>query len=270
MAPITPYQQELNGQPIQLTDLSITAALNSGHFTAMQCRNGKIKGKRLHLRRLSSSSMLLFGCSVDDDSILGYIRHMIFPGESCSLRVHVFSTAAYPGNIRPADLQVLVIKTKPAELQAPPVSAGTAVFERFLPQVKHAGIATGLMYYKRRIQQAGFDDVLYTTASGEVSEGSIWNIGFFDGYSFVFPAAPALNGIMLQLITGGLERLDVPFQIKPIHKSALHQYKFAFLMNSIATAHPICRIDDFYFETDNDALALLKKAYAQWPWEEAG
>ena len=49
-------------------------------------------------------------------------------------------------------------------------------------------------------------DALFVTADGAISEGSIWNIGFFDGERIVWPRAPMLRGISMQLLQDGLER----------------------------------------------------------------
>ena len=260
------YEQALNGAPVTLADLPKLATLNTGHFTAMQISAGKVKGRQLHLDRLEASSITLFGCSVPVEKLLSYIRTSV--GDSfCSLRVHIFSAAANPGTITPDDLQVLVIRSAPVEMNTTPMAVGLAEYERFMPYIKHAGISIGLQYYKRHALLNGYDDVLYTTARGHISEGSIWNIGFYDGVGFIFPSAPALPGIMLQLIMDGLERLKIPFRRDWVHTRQLGSFKAAFAMNSITAAQPIRQIYDVDFPVEAAVFNMLEEAYDQIPWK---
>lgn len=261
------YEQALNGAPVTLADLPKLATLNAGHFTAMQVRNGKVKGLHPHVARLEASSVALFGVSVPSEKLLSFIRTSV-AGGSCSLRVHIFSSAANPGAISRDDLQVLIIRSAPLEMNVTPLVVGTAAYERFLPQIKHAGISIGLLHYKRQALLKGYDDVLYTTASGEISEGSVWNIGFYDGAGFVFPAAPALPGIMLQLIMMGLKRLKVPITVRPIFVHELDSFAAAFAMNSITAAQPIRQIENWMFPVEAAVFDILQEAYTQIPWEE--
>src|SRR6185312_8043754 len=46
----------------------------------------------------------------------------------------------------------------------------------------------------------GFDEALLTGPDGEVCEGSVTNIGFFDGSMITWPDAPVLAGITMQLL----------------------------------------------------------------------
>jgi 4-amino-4-deoxychorismate lyase len=260
------YEQLLNGVPVTLADLPKLAGLNSGHFTAMQVRDGKVKGGPLHLARLKAASIFLFGSSLPDETIRSFIR-ISSEGRSCSLRVHIFPAAANIGAIGPEDLQVLIIRSAPLEMNTTPITAGTAIYERFLPQIKHAGIAIGLIHHKRDALLNGYDDVLYTSAAGEISEGSIWNIGFFDGKGFVFPAAPALPGIMLQLIMTGLKQLKIPVTVAPVYEHQLTGFSTAFLMNSITAAQPIRQINETVFPVEVPVFNMLQHAYEQTPWE---
>ncbi|MFJ8415618.1 aminotransferase class IV [Bacillus paramycoides] len=78
-------------------------------------------------------------------------------------------------------------------------------FERDIPQVKNVG-SFGLIYRGRIARMNGFDDVLFLDSLGRISEGSIWNIGFFDGNRIIWPKAEILPGIAMQLIQAGLEK----------------------------------------------------------------
>src|SRR5580658_3775122 len=58
--------------------------------------------------------------------------------------------------------------------------------------------------------QAGFDDALLTGPDGVISEGAITNIGFFDGNTVLWPSAPSLAGITMQLVAGALAERGIP------------------------------------------------------------
>ena len=62
----------------------------------------------------------------------------------------------------------------------------------------------------------GFDDALLTGSEGAVSESAIANIGFFDGSGVVWPDAPLLHGITMQLLERALPELGVPSRRAPV------------------------------------------------------
>ncbi|HJW35149.1 MAG TPA: aminotransferase class IV, partial [Actinomycetes bacterium] len=155
---------------------------------------------------------------------------------------------------------VLVRAGPPAEAGTTPVRVRTDVHERFLPEVKH--VATlGLVHLWRRARRDGFDDVLFVDRDGFVSEGSIWNLCLFDGERVVWPAAPALRGITMQLVQAGLARAGVPSATRPVHRDDLPRFRSAVLMNSIVPGRPITGIDGVGLAEDEKLLATVRHAY---------
>ena len=61
------FVAQLNGRPASAEALAPIAFAGFAHFTAMQVRGRKIRGLDLHLERLRSASMTLFGRAVSDD-----------------------------------------------------------------------------------------------------------------------------------------------------------------------------------------------------------
>lgn len=59
-------------------------------------------------------------------------------------------------------------------------------------------------------QRAGFDDALLTGPGAVIAESAIANIGFFDGSTVIWPDAPALAGITMQLVTRVLAERGMP------------------------------------------------------------
>ncbi len=94
------------------------------------------------------------------------------------------------------------------------------------------------MYYGRQAELAGYDDAVFHTTTGEISEASIWNICFARGTTIVFPSAPVLPGIRQQTLQRGLDTFDTI----PVPLTDLPTYDAAYLTNSIDPALPVASI----------------------------
>lgn len=64
----------LNGRPATAEDLAPLAFAGFAHFTAMQVRDGAVRGLDLHLRRLRHASDELFGQHLADAQVRGHLR----------------------------------------------------------------------------------------------------------------------------------------------------------------------------------------------------
>lgn len=262
------FVQELDGKPLSVADMPKLMALQYGHFTAMQVRSRKVKGLRLHLERLTRSSDQLFGCHVPEQHILACLHHITEEQESCSLRVNIFTTAFGQTTIAEKDLYVLITKTPTVEPATQPLKVKSAFFKRLLPEIKYSGIVSGILAYRRQAMAAGFDDVLYVDEQQHISEGSIWNIGFYDGQSIVLPATPALPGVMVQLLADSLWSNGVAVVHRNISLTQLYEYKNAFYTNSVNHRGMITQIDQQVFEHSQDTLSdILERAYEAVPWD---
>lgn len=262
------FVQELDGRPLTMADMPRLMALQYGHFTAMQVRQRQVKGLRLHLERLAGSSRQLFGCQLPDRHIIDCLHQITTEQESCSLRVNIFTTAFGQPVIREKDLQVLVTKTPAVAPASQPIKVMSARFERLLPEIKYSGIVSGILAYRRKAMDAGFDDVLYIDQQQHISEGAIWNVGFYDGQSIVLPATPALPGIMVQLLSDSLWNNGVAVIHRNVPLSQLYEYKNAFYTNSVNHRGMIAQIDQHMFDHSNDTLSdILERAYETIPWD---
>ncbi|HEV3292987.1 MAG TPA: hypothetical protein VG123_28765, partial [Streptosporangiaceae bacterium] len=68
---------EIDGHRATVEQLSAAAPAGYGHFTAMQVRNGRVRGLNLHLARLDAANRELFGAGLGTAAVLGYIRHAL-------------------------------------------------------------------------------------------------------------------------------------------------------------------------------------------------
>jgi branched-subunit amino acid aminotransferase/4-amino-4-deoxychorismate lyase len=74
--------------------------------------------------------------------------------------------------------------------------------------VKHVG-EVAKTYYLRQAVGQGFDDAAFVDRRGRLSEGSIWNLAFWDGTTVVWPAADILDGTTMGIVRRQLDRLGV-------------------------------------------------------------
>jgi branched-subunit amino acid aminotransferase/4-amino-4-deoxychorismate lyase len=259
-------RSELNGGAVGMDDLRALALMNYGHFTSMQVLDGCVRGLDLHLQRLDRSTRELFGHPLDIETTRAYMRRVV--GEvtgPISLRVNVFSRELDRDRLAlPARPDVLVTTSTARTISATPLRVRSVRYERESPHIKHVG-TFGLFQQRRLAQMAGYDDALFVDATGAVSEGSIWNVGFFDGERVIWPDAPALDGTSMQLLKAGLhERADAMLR-RRIELSEIASFRAAFFTNSSCAVCPIASIDGIEFAPAPDLLALLEACMQRAP-----
>ncbi len=257
---------EINGQAAGAGDLAALALVNYGHFTTMQVRERRARGFDLHLDRLERATHELFGLALDRARVRAWIGRVLDDAPA-TLRVTVFSRAfdpAWPG--RAAAVDVLVAAGVAREPASVPLRVRSVVHERVLAHIKHVG-TFDLFHQRRAAREAGFDDALLTTAAGAIAEGSVWNIGFWDGRSIVLPDAPALAGVTSQLVERGLAARGVPVVRRSVRAGDYDGLRSAFAMNTTAAATPIASIDDHAFLVDAALLRMLDDCHEAQPAE---
>jgi branched-subunit amino acid aminotransferase/4-amino-4-deoxychorismate lyase len=160
-----------------------------------------------------------------------------------------------------------MISIQPAvEPSMEPLRLRSVQYQRDLPHIKH--VATmGLFNHRRLARLAGFDDAVFVDDVGRVSEASIWNIAFDDGESIVWPQAPILPGITLQLMQIASQRAGISSVAREVQLSELSEFRGAFLMHSADIVRPVASIDDHEFTVDEQRISQLRAAYAMHPWE---
>ena len=253
---------ELNGTPATVDDLRHLVATNYGHFSAMRVHDGGVRGLDLHLDRIEAATRELFGAAISRDHVRHCLRRAIGGSRGeLSVRINVFSRTL--NRDRPADpaaADVLVsVASAPAGSSAA-LAVKSFAFTRTLAHVKHVGTFP-LFHYRRLAQQAGFDDAVFADADGNLEEGSIWNVGFVDGDGVVWPDAPHLTGVSMQLLQAGLGRLGIPSTMRRVRLGDLSRFRAAFFTNSSAAVRLIARIDDVAFNVDDVLEARLQAAH---------
>jgi branched-subunit amino acid aminotransferase/4-amino-4-deoxychorismate lyase len=251
-------QIEIDGQrptPEQLAD----AALDSyGHFTAMQVRSHQVRGLGLHLARMTAAHRELFDAELDPEVVTGRIRHALAAGTGdASVRVYLRHRDDQPS--------IMVTVRPPGGMEAGPWRLQAVPYQRTVAHVKHLG-DFGQAYFRQQALRDGFDEALLTGVDGVVSEGSITNIGFFEDTSIVWPDAPTLAGITMQILQAGVGAFGLTWRRAAVTLADIPSFDGAFVSNARGIA-PVAEIDGRALPVDADRIAPLMKAYASAPWD---
>jgi len=241
---------EVEGRPVAADPVPDGA---TGHFTAMQVRGRAVRGLELHLRRLRSANDELFGVALDEDRVRALVRHALGDTGDASVRVYV-------RRLRGSTDPETVVTVRPPGGIDSPQRLRAVDYVRPTAHLKHLTTEQGR--YREIARKAGFDDALLTDGLDAIAEAAIANIGFLDGVAVVWPNAPILRGITMQLLetvlphtTSGAVRLR---EISSFDGAFVCNARGIALVSAIDTAplpDPPVRIDE------------VRRAYAAIAWD---
>lgn len=253
-----------DGGTADVARVAALGLLNYGHFTTMRVEDGRVRGPGLHLERLARDCRVLFGTELDTAAVRAQLRAAVPLRGAVTARVTVFDPGLpleRPGaEARP---RALVTTRPPAAGEPGPLRVRTAPYERDLPQVKHVGLF-GLVHRRRLAQLAGADDALLVDRHGAVTEGTTWNVGFFDGRELVWPDGESLPGVTAALLA---RAHTGPQRRERVTVDGLGRFEAAFALNAGVGVRPLARIDDVDFDPRHPVLARLRQDYAAVPAE---
>jgi branched-subunit amino acid aminotransferase/4-amino-4-deoxychorismate lyase len=259
---MTSFVVQRNGRAATPVELAPLAFAGYAHFTAMQVRGGQVRGLDLHLERLRFASVELFGQALPDDRVRSHLRGALAAGPAdLSLMATVYSPA---GEFTVAGAEVepeMLVRTGPAASGPQgPLALAAVEYERVLPAVKHVG-EVAKTYFLRQAVGEGFDDVAFVDRRGRLSEGSIWNLAFWDGTSVVWPVAEMLDGITMGIVRRQLDRLGVPQRIQEVTLADLPALAGCVVMNSWTPGVAVHRVGSVLLPEAPSFLELLHRAY---------
>jgi branched-subunit amino acid aminotransferase/4-amino-4-deoxychorismate lyase len=252
---IEPGRLEIDGREVR-AEVAVAVSSGFGHFTAMQVRGGRTRGLELHLARLERANRELFGVGLDGKHVRTLIRHALDGTADASVRVYVFE-----GHAEPATM----VTIKPPGGVSSPLRLRTVRYQRPDAHLKHLATEQGL--HTRRTRAEGFDDALLTGDAGVISESATANIGFFDRDGVVWPDAPMLRGITMQLLERQLPGRGEPVRHEPIHVEDVSAFEGAFLSSARGIA-VVSAIDDVVLPERAVRMTALVDAYDAVPWDE--
>jgi branched-subunit amino acid aminotransferase/4-amino-4-deoxychorismate lyase len=152
-----------------------------------------------------------------------------------------------------------MVTVKPPGGVSSPQRLQSVHYQRPQAHLKH--LATEQSFHARSARLAGFDDAVLTDADGTMSETTVANIGFFDEAGVVWPDAPLLRGITMQLL-----ETRVPSRQTRVRLQDLASFEGAFLSNSRGVA-AVSEIDGITLPVAPDRAEALAAAYEAVPWE---
>ncbi|MFT4248573.1 MAG: aminotransferase class IV family protein [Pseudomonas sp.] len=255
------------GRPAGADTLAAAALVNYGHFTSLQVRGGAVRGLDLHIERLQYGTVTLFGRRLDEARLRAELAGALdaFGEIDASLRVTVFSREFdFRDPLREVAPDVLVSVSPASRLPSTALRVRPVAFVRELPHVKHVG-TFGLFQSRREAMAAGFDDALFVTPQGDLVEGSVWNLGLWDGRGVTWPEGPALRGTQERLLRAGLDRLGVPQLARPVHLDELGAFASAFACNSRGL-QPIQSVGAWELP-ESTLPPVLEQALQTQPWQ---
>lgn len=245
-------RMEIDGHEPTTAQLRHLALNAYGNFTAMQVRDRQVRGLDLHLDRLRGATAEMFDVELDGDEIRERIRHAISEHADGSVR-----TAAVGSPDRGVSLLVTV--RAPGGVRQRPLAVRSVPYQRPLAHIKQIGGGFGQVYHQR--QAAGYDEILLTGPDGVISEGGITNVGFFDGTTVVWPSAPSLAGITMQLLEPRL-----PSRRDTVRLADVAGFATVFVTNSRGIV-PVASVDDVSLPVDDGLVATVVKTYESVPWD---
>lgn len=185
--------------------------------------------------------------------------------DDASLRVHVHAPAGHPSVmviVRPPTVLPAVLTDRAQSLMSVP-------YQRPFAHLKLLG-GFAQARYGELARRAGFDDALLTGPGGEISEGAVTNIAFYDstrdGPRIVWPNAPHLAGVTMRLLESRLPAAGLPTRHAPVTLADLPSYAGAFVTNAWGVS-PVRRIDSVAYEIDEKVMARVAAVYEDVPWD---
>ena len=243
----------IDGEAPDVAALAVPALMNYGHFTAMQVRDGAVRGLANHLRRVDAAHRELFGHGLDLELVRSRWALAARHQPDAYLRATFYETPD-------GQTHDLVAVRAPVDPSDVPQRLRSVTYVRPLAHLKHVGTFAQI-YYGQEAERASFDDALLATGQGEAAETTIANIGFVVGGRVVWPTAPALHGIGQQLLEAAL-----PAEHAPVRLADVPGFDGAFTVNSVGVV-PVAQIDSHRFHEPGATVAAVIAAHAELPWD---
>jgi branched-subunit amino acid aminotransferase/4-amino-4-deoxychorismate lyase len=239
---------EIDGRVPEAGALAATMSA-FGHFTAMQVRGKRTRGLALHFARLEAANRVLFRAELDRERLRELMRHGLGDFDDASLRVYSYEADPAP---------TIVVTVRPPGGVTSPQRLQSVQYQRPAAHLKH--LATEQGFHSRAARRNGFDDALLTDG-GTISETTIANIGFFEDGGVVWPDAPLLHGITMQLLESRM-----PSRRKPVRLQDVTSFQGAFLSNSHGVA-AVSEIDGLTLPMSSERMEALVACYESVPWD---
>lgn len=255
----------IDGRTASSDDLRQMAMVNYGAVTSFAYAEGGVRGLDLHMERLAASARELFQLPLEELQVRKYLREALDAVDAAWVRVTLTAPALSLRTPERIDrLTIGIWIAAPAPSMADDLRVAALRHQRELPHLKHLG-TTGVVHARRKARLAGFDDALLTGEVGLVQEGSLWNIGFVQRNTIVWPEGAKLDGVTCRLIARGLAEAGIAQESRAITIRDLGEFDAAFACNAATPAATIAAIDDHVFANSPDMIQRVRAAWLGQP-----
>ena len=255
----------IDGRTATADDFRRMAMVNYGAVTSFGYAGGGVRGWDMHLERLAVSCRELFSCELDQARLINDLRRALEGVDQAWVRVTLTApdlTLRAPEQVGAVQSTIWILPA--AATLGDGVRVRSVPYRRELAHLKHLGM-TGLIHARRQARLAGFDDALLVDHDGAVLEGTLWNVGFVEGDTVVWPEGELLDGVTRRLIARGLEGAGIAQRSQRISLSDLSRFDAAFLCNAATPAAAIRAIDDHIFVGRPALIEALRAAWRAQP-----
>lgn len=264
--PGTNTQTRIGNHEATAEELATIAFSGFAHFTAMQVRDGRVKGLDLHLERLRLASHTLFGRVMPDEQVREHLASAIEGGPAAaSLTTTMFSRVGEFTAIGAADDPAILVRTAPpSDGPKGPLRLNLVEHERPLFAIKHVG-ETAKTHLLREAVKCGYDDAAFMDRTGRIGEATIWNLAFWDDEAVVWPKADVLPGVTMGILRRQLDILGIPQRSAPVTLGSAGEFAGAVVMNSWTPGVAISAIGGTDLPVSTAFVSLLHQAYQAEP-----
>lgn len=249
----------IDGRWVKADEPATLAIVNYGHFTAMQVRDGRVRGLDVHLSRVDDAHRELFGHGLDRGWIRGQWADAVRENPNASLRATFYDGPA-------GEKHVVIVVRAPVEPANAPQRLRSVHYVRPFAHLKHVGTFAQIRHGEQA-EQAGYDDALLVDEERYVAETTMANIGFCREDRLIWPAGPALHGIGQQLLSDSALQAGLGVEFAAVSLDELDIFDGAFTINSVGVV-AVEQIDAHHFASASDHVNPFIEMHECLGWDD--
>lgn len=115
--------------------------------------------------------------------------------------------------------------------------------ERSLPEAKTINYSVAVVESSKRINQ-GYEDIIYISRNGYVTECSRSNIFFVKNGEVLTPKSGMLEGVTRKSVLNICNKNEIPFKVLDIKRDDIYEMDEVFMTGSTIELMPVCCVDD--------------------------
>ena len=256
----------LNDRLINLSNTEIDQiATDPGVFDTICFNNQKLSATDLHIERFKLACLkegLSFPTQISAQ--IDHICAQLAEAKRLSSGALRISLTRATGD---SSLTNLMIQVRPNSYNSAQYSRGLdltcSIQERRLTDICNLKLSNRSTYIiaRKQAQQAGFDDVLFHSETGQIYEASYSNFFLIKHGTIYTPPANGLilAGIMQKQVLAFCNQNKIPFCETELNINKLTEFESCFITNVIMRVMPVRSINELCFDVNHPILRKLLK-----------